>query len=60
MSNFLSCDPAAPKTTATQVETKLTGSGTVTDLLRAPLGNHLVLVVGHHRNRLQSWCKGAT
>ena len=29
--------------------------GTVGDLLRAPLGNHLVLVKGHHLTRLQAW-----
>ena len=43
----------------TQVEIKLSCGGTVTDLLRAPLGNHLVLVFGHHLDRLQNWCKGA-
>jgi len=43
----------------TQVEIHLTRGGTVTDLLRAPLGNHLVLVLGHHLNRLQGWCKGS-
>lgn len=43
----------------TQVEVQLTNGGTVTDLLRAPLGNHLVLVFGHHLNRLQRWCEGA-
>jgi hypothetical protein len=31
----------------TQVEIELTRSGTVTDLLRAALGNHPVLVFGH-------------
>ena len=44
----------------TQVEVKLERGGTVTDLLRAPLGNHLVLVYGHHLDRLQSWCEGAS
>lgn len=39
----------------TQVEILLTNGGTVTDLLTAPLGNHLVLVYGHHLDRLQSW-----
>lgn len=29
--------------------------GAVADLLRAPLGNHLVLVPGHHRERLERW-----
>jgi len=42
----------------TQVEIHLTRGGTVTDLLRAPLGNHLVLVFGHHLNRFQSWREG--
>jgi L-fucose isomerase-like protein len=42
----------------TQAEIKLTRGGTIADLLRAPLGNHLVLVFGHHLDRLQSWCKG--
>ena len=42
----------------TQVEIKLTRGGTVTDLLRAPLGNHLVLVFGHHLDRFQRWCNG--
>ena len=43
----------------TQVEIRLSNGGNVTDLLQAPLGNHLVLVFGHHLDRLQSWCKGA-
>ena len=42
----------------TQVEVRLTRGGTTTDLLSAPLGNHLVLVYGHHLERLQSWCGG--
>ena len=42
----------------TQVEIRLTNGGTVSDLLRAPLGNHLVLVYGHHLTQLRSWCKG--
>jgi L-fucose isomerase-like protein len=42
----------------TQVEIHLTRGGTVTDLLRSPLGNHLVVVFGHHLERLQRWCKG--
>ncbi|MBN1261588.1 MAG: hypothetical protein JXB35_13000 [Anaerolineae bacterium] len=29
--------------------------GHVTDLLHAPLGNHLVLVPGHHADRLLAW-----
>jgi L-fucose isomerase-like protein len=40
----------------TQAEIRLTGGGRVADLLRAPLGNHLVLSFGHHLERLQSWC----
>ena len=43
----------------TQAEIRLTGGGRVTDLLRAPLGNHLVLVSGHHLERLKSWCAGS-
>jgi L-fucose isomerase-like protein len=43
----------------TQVEIKLTRGGHVDDLLRAPLGNHLVLVFGHHLDRLRSWCEVA-
>ena len=39
----------------TQVHIELTRGGSVTDLLRAPLGNHLVLVYGHHFDRLDSW-----
>lgn len=39
----------------TQAEIRLTRGGTVDDLLSAPLGNHLVLVAGHHLARLQSW-----
>jgi L-fucose isomerase-like protein len=43
----------------TQVEIRLTGGGTVDDLLRTPLGNHLVLVSGHHLERMKAWCSGA-
>jgi L-fucose isomerase-like protein len=39
----------------TQVEIKLTRGGAVSDLLRQPLGNHLVLVYGHHFDRLHGW-----
>jgi L-fucose isomerase-like protein len=39
----------------TQVEIQLTGGSSVDLLLRAPLGNHLVLVFGHHIERLQDW-----
>jgi L-fucose isomerase-like protein len=49
----------AEKLCSTQVEIKLTRGGSVTDLLRAPLGNHLVLIIGHHLERLHRWCKGA-
>lgn len=30
-------------------------SGPVGDLLRAPLGNHLVMAAGHHADRLRDW-----
>jgi L-fucose isomerase-like protein len=40
----------------TQARVELT-RGHVTDLLHAPLGNHLVLVPGHHADRLQAWWK---
>jgi L-fucose isomerase-like protein len=43
----------------TQVEIRLGTGGTVRDLLRAPLGNHVVMVFGHHLERLRSWCSGA-
>jgi L-fucose isomerase-like protein len=39
----------------TQAEIHLRRGGTASDLLRAPLGNHLVLAPGHHLNRLRSW-----
>lgn len=38
----------------TQVEVRLT-AGHVSDLLHAPLGNHLVLVFGHHAKQLAAW-----
>lgn len=44
----------------TQVEIRLTGGGRVTDLLRAPLGNHLVLIFGHHLERLKGWCSDSS
>jgi L-fucose isomerase-like protein len=44
----------------TQVEVKLESGGTVNDLLHRPLGNHLVLVFGHHLDRLRSWWETAT
>jgi L-fucose isomerase-like protein len=40
----------------TQAEIRLTAGGRVADLLRAPLGNHLVLVSGRHLERLRGWC----
>ncbi len=40
----------------TQVEVKLT-TGTIKELLQAPLGNHLVIVRGHHNKRLVAWWK---
>ena len=40
----------------TQAEIQLTAGGRVADLLRAPLGNHLVLVSGRHLERLKGWC----
>jgi L-fucose isomerase-like protein len=40
----------------TQAEIRLSAGGEVTDLLRTPLGNHLVMVPGHHLGRLQQWC----
>ncbi|MBN1874865.1 MAG: hypothetical protein JXA33_11600 [Anaerolineae bacterium] len=39
----------------TQAQVYLTQGGHVSDLLRAPLGNHLLLVRGHHMNRLYNW-----
>jgi L-fucose isomerase-like protein len=38
----------------TQVDIALR-TGHVSDLLRAPLGNHLVLVRGHYAARLTEW-----
>ena len=43
----------------TQARVRLTDGGRVADLLRAPLGNHLVLVPGHHLDRLARWCRDA-
>ena len=40
----------------TQVEIKIRESQ-VSDLLKSPLGNHLVMVQGHHKQRLKSWWK---
>lgn len=39
----------------TQVDIRLVRGGTVSDLLRRPLGNHLGLVFGHHLDRLRTW-----
>jgi len=39
----------------TQVEIHLTRGGNVKDLLRNPLGNHLVTVQGNHLDRIRSW-----
>jgi len=49
---------AAENLCRTQAKVRLTRGGSVTDLLRAPLGNHLVMIAGHHLERLQSWCTG--
>lgn len=38
----------------TQLEVELS-RGSVDELLRAPLGNHLVVVAGHHADRLHDW-----
>ena len=43
-----------PDLCRTQVTVEL-GSGEVADLLEHPLGNHLVLVSGHHEVRLRRW-----
>jgi L-fucose isomerase-like protein len=40
----------------TQVEIKIT-EGQISDLLESPLGNHLVMIQGHHLKRLQGWWK---
>jgi L-fucose isomerase-like protein len=42
----------------TQVEIRLIRGGTISDLLRRPLGNHLGLVFGHHLDRLRTWWEG--
>jgi hypothetical protein len=46
---------AAENLCRTQAKVCLTQSADVKDLLRAPLGNHLVLVREHHANRLRTW-----
>jgi hypothetical protein len=33
------------------------GSEAIRDLLTDPLGNHIVLVAGHHEARLRAWWK---
>lgn len=43
----------------TQAEIRLSKGGDVTDLLRTPLGNHMVLVSGHHHDRIERWCRSA-
>ena len=39
----------------TQVKVRLSGNVSVLELLRAPLGNHLVLVRGHHAEHVSRW-----
>lgn len=39
----------------TQVTVQLNNGGTVKDLLLSPLGNHIVLVYGHHLDRMNEW-----
>jgi L-fucose isomerase-like protein len=39
----------------TQVEIELVSGGSVMDLLHAPLGNHLVMLSGHHLERFKNW-----
>lgn len=39
----------------TQVSIELISGGNVKDLLHVPLGNHLVMIFGHHLERLKSW-----
>jgi L-fucose isomerase-like protein len=39
----------------TQAEIRLHADYDVRELLRAPLGNHVVLFAGHHLARLQTW-----
>lgn len=48
-------DGADPHRCRTQIDVRLDRGGTVDDLLRRPLGNHLVVVAGHHGDRLRSW-----
>ncbi len=39
----------------TQVKIKLSDNYNVEDLLKAPLGNHIVLIKGHHAHHLSRW-----
>jgi L-fucose isomerase-like protein len=39
----------------TQVEIELTSGESVKDLLHTPLGNHLVMLSGHHLERFKTW-----
>jgi L-fucose isomerase-like protein len=39
----------------TQVEIKLERGGKISDLLNKPLGNHLVVLIGQHMDRLMEW-----
>ena len=39
----------------TQVEIEIISGGTVKDLLHVPLGNHLVMLFGHHLEQFRSW-----
>jgi L-fucose isomerase-like protein len=55
----VSASGSAENLCRTQALVRLTSGGRVSDLLRAPLGNHLVLVAGHHLARLHSWCRSA-
>lgn len=46
---------AAENLCRTQVKVCLTQGANLKDLLRTPLGNHLVMVTEHHANRLRTW-----
>jgi L-fucose isomerase-like protein len=48
------CSGDAPDLCRTQVKVRL-ARGRTSELLRAPLGNHLVLVPGRHADRFRSW-----
>ena len=39
----------------TQVHVRLNDASRLEELLEEPLGNHLILVAGHHADRLRSW-----